>query len=48
MRGIAAVADCADIDVMDGAAVVELAEGASVDLVIVGPESAAGSRKSGG
>ena len=37
--GIAAVADCADIDVMDGAAVVELAEGASVDLVIVGPEA---------
>jgi phosphoribosylamine---glycine ligase len=37
--GIAAVADCADIDIMDGAAVVELAEGASVDLVIVGPEA---------
>lgn len=37
--GMAKLADCADIDILNGAAVVALAESASVDLVIVGPEA---------
>ena len=37
--GIAAIADCADIDVLDGAAVLALAVENAVDFVIVGPEA---------
>lgn len=37
--GIAALADCADIDVLDGAAVLEFAAENAVDFVIVGPEA---------
>ena len=37
--GIAAIADCAALDILDGAAVVSFAEESAVDLVIVGPEA---------
>ena len=37
--GIAAIADCADIDILDGGAVVTFCEENSVDFVIVGPEA---------
>ncbi len=37
--GIAAIADCASIDIMDGAAVVVFCEENSIDFVIVGPEA---------
>ena len=37
--GIADIADCADLDIMDGAAVVACAEANAIDLVIVGPEA---------
>ena len=37
--GIASIADCANIDIMDGAAVVTFCEENSIDFVIVGPEA---------
>ncbi len=37
--GIAAIADCAAIDIEDGAAVAEFAVANSVDFVIIGPEA---------
>jgi phosphoribosylamine--glycine ligase len=37
--GIATLADCADIDILDGAAVVAFCEANAVDFVIVGPEA---------
>ena len=37
--GIAAIADCASIDIMDGATVVTFCEENSIDFVIVGPEA---------
>ena len=37
--GIATLAECADLDILDGAAVVEFASANAVDLVIVGPEA---------
>ena len=37
--GIAGIADCADIDIMNGAAVVNFAEENAIDFVIVGPEA---------
>jgi len=37
--GIAAIAECADIDIMDGASVVTFAEENAVDFVIIGPEA---------
>ncbi len=37
--GIAGVAECAQLDIMDGAAVVEFAAAQSVDFVIIGPEA---------
>ena len=37
--GIAAIAECARLDIMDGAAVVDFAETESIDFVIVGPEA---------
>ena len=37
--GIAAIADCADIDIMDGSAVTVFAEENSIDFVIIGPEA---------
>lgn len=37
--GIAAIAECADIDIMDSAAVVGFAEEFSIDFAIVGPEA---------
>lgn len=37
--GIAAIADCADLDIMDGAAVVGFAQENAIDFVIVGPEA---------
>ncbi len=37
--GIAAIADCADLDIMDGGAVANFAAANSVDFVIVGPEA---------
>ncbi|MGB3247108.1 MAG: phosphoribosylamine--glycine ligase [Sulfitobacter sp.] len=37
--GIAAIADCAALDIMDASAVVVFAEENSIDFVIVGPES---------
>ena len=37
--GIAGIADCAALDIMDGSAVVGFAEEESIDLVIVGPEA---------
>lgn len=37
--GIAAIADCARLDIMDGAAVVAFCEANSIDFVIIGPEA---------
>ena len=37
--GIAMLAECADLDILDGAAVVTFAEENAVDFVIVGPEA---------
>ena len=37
--GIAAIADCADLDILDGGAVVSFAEANNVDFVIIGPEA---------
>ncbi len=37
--GIADIADCADLDIMNGAAVVSIAEENAIDFVIVGPEA---------
>jgi phosphoribosylamine--glycine ligase len=37
--GIAAIAECADIDILDGAAVVTFAEENAVDFVVIGPEA---------
>lgn len=37
--GIAAIADCASLDILDGAAVINFAEENSIDFVIVGPEA---------
>ncbi|RII37730.1 phosphoribosylamine--glycine ligase [Pseudooceanicola sediminis] len=37
--GIAAIAECADLDVLDGAAVVAFAEAQTIDFVIIGPEA---------
>ena len=37
--GMAAVAECHDVDPMDGVAVADLAERLGVDLVVVGPEA---------
>lgn len=37
--GIAKIAECAEIDIMDGSAVVTFAEENAVDFVIVGPEA---------
>jgi len=37
--GIAAIADCADLDILDGGAVVNFAEQNAIDFVIVGPEA---------
>jgi phosphoribosylamine---glycine ligase len=37
--GIAAIAECADLDILDGAAVVAFCEANTVDFVIVGPEA---------
>ncbi len=37
--GIAQIADCAVLDIMDGAAVATFAEGNAVDFIIIGPEA---------
>ena len=37
--GIAGVADCADLDILDGAAVVEFCAENAIDFLIVGPEA---------
>lgn len=37
--GIALIADCAALDIMDGGAVVNFAEEESIDFVIIGPEA---------
>ncbi len=37
--GIAAIADCADLDIMNGAAVVAFSEENAIDFVIIGPEA---------
>ncbi|GGL78643.1 phosphoribosylamine--glycine ligase [Wenxinia marina] len=37
--GIAAIAECADLDILDGDAVAEFCAGNAVDFVIVGPEA---------
>jgi phosphoribosylamine--glycine ligase len=37
--GIAAIADCASLDINDGAAVVEFSESEAIDFVIIGPEA---------
>ena len=37
--GIAQIAECASLDILDGAAVVSFAEDNSIDFVIVGPEA---------
>ena len=37
--GIAAIAECADLDILDGAAVVAFCEANAIDFVIVGPEA---------
>ncbi|MCY4179441.1 MAG: phosphoribosylamine--glycine ligase [Litoreibacter sp.] len=37
--GMAAIAECASLDINDGAAVVEFADAQSVDFVIIGPEA---------
>ncbi|WP_010141762.1 phosphoribosylamine--glycine ligase [Oceanicola sp. S124] len=36
--GIARIAECADLDILDGGAVAEFAEANAIDFVIVGPE----------
>ncbi|MGH1424370.1 MAG: phosphoribosylamine--glycine ligase [Pseudooceanicola sp.] len=37
--GIAAIAECADLDIMNGTAVTNFAEENAIDLIIVGPEA---------
>ncbi|AXI47387.1 phosphoribosylamine--glycine ligase [Sulfitobacter sp. SK012] len=37
--GIAAIADCADLDILDGGAVAVFAEENSIDFVVIGPEA---------
>ncbi|MEO0774643.1 MAG: phosphoribosylamine--glycine ligase N-terminal domain-containing protein, partial [Pseudomonadota bacterium] len=37
--GIALIAECADLDIMDGAAVVAFCEAQAIEFVIVGPEA---------
>lgn len=37
--GIAAIAECADIDIVDGSAVVAFAEENAVDFIVIGPEA---------
>ena len=37
--GIAQIADCASLDILDGGAVVVFAEENAIDFVIVGPEA---------
>jgi phosphoribosylamine--glycine ligase len=37
--GIAMIAECADVDILDGAAVVTFAEENAVDFVVIGPEA---------
>lgn len=37
--GIAAIADCADLDILDGGAIARFAEEEAIDFVIVGPEA---------
>jgi phosphoribosylamine---glycine ligase len=37
--GIAMLAECADIDILDGAAVVEFCEDNAIDFVMIGPEA---------
>jgi len=37
--GIAAIADCADLDILDGGTVVNFAEENAIDFVIIGPEA---------
>ena len=37
--GIAQIADCANLDIEDGGAVVNFAEEESIDFVIIGPEA---------
>ncbi len=37
--GIAAIADCADLDINDGGQVIDFAEDNAIDFVIVGPEA---------
>ena len=37
--GIAAIAQCAKLDIMDGAAVVAFCEGNNIDFVVIGPEA---------
>ncbi|WP_299874348.1 phosphoribosylamine--glycine ligase [uncultured Sulfitobacter sp.] len=37
--GIAAIADCADLDILNGIAVVSFCEERSIDFVIIGPEA---------
>jgi phosphoribosylamine--glycine ligase len=37
--GIAEIAECADLDILDGAAVVTFAEENAVDFVVIGPEA---------
>ena len=37
--GIAGLAECADIDIMDGAAVVDFAAQNAIDFVVIGPEA---------
>ncbi|MEM6941575.1 MAG: phosphoribosylamine--glycine ligase [Pseudomonadota bacterium] len=37
--GIAAIADCAALDILDGAAVIGFCEANSIDIIIVGPEA---------
>ena len=37
--GIAAIADCADLDILDGAQVVAFVEENAIDFVIIGPEA---------
>src|SRR5690606_26341279 len=37
--GIAQIADCADLDILDGPQVVDFCEENSIDLIIIGPEA---------
>ena len=37
--GVALLAECADIDILDGAAVVEFCEANAIDFVMIGPEA---------